>query len=337
MPGAPHEVPLLLFRERPELLLQLLRDAAGVDVPAYARVQIEEAEVAQIVPPSYHADLVVSLHDGGPVMAIVLEVQRATDPGKRARWPSYVADVHAKLGCASYLVVFATTNEVARWAAKPIATFQPGSSFAPIVLGPDQIPVVASVEVAVRSPELAVLSVLAHAAEGGRAQEIALAALAGAALLDDARSALYTDIILNSLGATQRAALEVIIAMNIKDYEFKSAPFVNRIAEMEAQGRAAGLAAGLKEGKAEGKAEGRAEGKAEGQAHALLAVLSAVVSSSPTTFDRESSPLATWRRWIAGYAARSPQRAPKKPSQTSELVRLAESSFRDGRCRGQAY
>jgi hypothetical protein len=263
MPGAPHEVPLLLFRERPELLLELLRDGGGVEVPPYARVQIEEAEVAQILPPSYHADLVLSLHDGGPVMAIVLEVQRAIDPRKRARWPSYVADVHAKLGCASYLVVFATTGEVARWAAKPIATFQPGSSFAPIVLGPDQIPVVASLEAASRSPELAVLSVLAHGAEGDRAREVALVALAAAALLDDERSALYTDIILNSLGATLRAALEVIVAMNIKDYEFKSAPFVNHIA--------AEKAASLMEGKAEGKAEGRAEG----EARALLAVLAA--------------------------------------------------------------
>jgi hypothetical protein len=262
MPGVPHEVPLPLFRERPELLLDLLHGALGVDVPAYERVQIEEAEVAQILPPSYHADLVFSLHRGAPVMAIVLEVQRSVDPRKHARWPTYVADVHARVGCATYLVVFATSHEVARWAAKPIATFQPGSCFAPIVLGPGAIPVVTSADAAERAPELAVLSVLTHAAGD---DEVARAAVHGIGRLDDDRRTLYINIILSCVAPALRQALED--AMNFKDYEFKSPFFVNKIAQARAEAKA--------QAKAEATAEVAAEAEAKGEAQALLAVLAA--------------------------------------------------------------
>ena len=78
------------------------------------------------------------------VMGIVVEVQLARDPRKRFMWPVYAAALHAKLECATCLVVVAADEEVARWAAEPIGTLQVGSPFAPIVLGPARIPVVTS-------------------------------------------------------------------------------------------------------------------------------------------------------------------------------------------------
>jgi hypothetical protein len=110
-------------------------------------------------------------------------------------------------------------EEVARWAAEPIATLQAGSPFAPIVLGPSRIPVVTSSTAASQFPELAVLSALAHGRELGAA-DIARAALGAAARLDDERRTLYTDLILHALSLAGRTVLE--IEMDITDYEFKS-------------------------------------------------------------------------------------------------------------------
>lgn len=82
---------------------------------------------------------------------------------KRFVWPLYLGALHARLSCLACLVVVTADAEVARWAAKPITTFQPGAPFTPIVVGPDRIPIVTSPEEAERLPALAVLSALAHA------------------------------------------------------------------------------------------------------------------------------------------------------------------------------
>ena len=77
-------------------------------------------------------------------------MQRSVEARKRFVWPLYVAALHAKLECPVWLVVVTHDQRVARWASEPIATFQPGSSFVPIVVGPDRIPRVGSEEEAKR-------------------------------------------------------------------------------------------------------------------------------------------------------------------------------------------
>ena len=108
---------------------------------------------------------------------------------KRFVWPLYLGALHARLSCLACLVVVTADAEVARWAAKPITTFQPGAPFTPIVVGPDRIPIVTSPEEAERLPELAVLSALAHGSEA-RAVEIGRVALGAAGRLDEERRAL---------------------------------------------------------------------------------------------------------------------------------------------------
>jgi hypothetical protein len=240
MPTIAHEAPILLFRENPELVAELLRDAAGVAIPPHDGLRVEDSNFAQVAPSEHRADLVLTLVAGGkPVMGIVLEVQLDVVARKRFVWPLYLAALHARVSCVTCLVVVTPDPEVARWAAKPVMTFQPGSPFTPIVVGPDRIPEVTSLEVAKRAPELAVLSALAHGAEG-RAVEIGRAALGAAGRLDEERRALYTDLILYAVNREARAVLE--IEMNLTDYEFKSEFFQRKIAE-EGQKRAVKLAA----------------------------------------------------------------------------------------------
>ena len=108
---------------------------------------------------------------------------------------------------------------MARWCAQPIDLGRGRCLLHPWVLGPADIPVITDLETARLAPELAVLSVAAHAHEPG-AEHIALAALAAARTLDSDRSILYPDFVFALLGAVARSALEKLMA--IPNYEFQS-------------------------------------------------------------------------------------------------------------------
>jgi hypothetical protein len=68
MPSLSHEALLLLFRNRPELAPELLRDALHVTLPPYSNVRLESADLTDVSPAEYRADLVVLLVDATPVL-----------------------------------------------------------------------------------------------------------------------------------------------------------------------------------------------------------------------------------------------------------------------------
>ena len=127
--------------------------------------------------------------------------------------------------------------------------------------------VVTDPEEVARSPELGVLSVMAH---GGTEQGVSIASALLPAFrdLDLDRAVLYYDLVYNSLNETARRSLEAMM----KGYEYQS-DFARKYV---AQGRAEGLA--------EGRVEGRAEGRAEEAARALLTVLRARGITVPEAF-----------------------------------------------------
>jgi hypothetical protein len=263
MPSLTHDALLQLFRNRPTLAPELLRDVLHTPVPAFDHVRVGDATLTEIVPTEYRADLVLLLEgaDGGaPAAALVVEAQLGRDADKRWSWPVYLASLRARLRCDVALLVVTSDSAIAGWAATPIDTGHPGWVLVPLVLGPQAVPVVREVSAAERSPELAVLSVMLHG-HGEDALDVAEAALAAARDLDDERSRLYADLVLASVDEAARAILEALMASG--NYEYQS-DFARRYV---AQGKA--------EGKAEGIAEGKAEGRAEGGAHAIFAVLAA--------------------------------------------------------------
>jgi hypothetical protein len=236
----------MLFRNRPELAPELLRDALSVELPAYTEVRVESAELSQIVPTEYHADLVVLLINGRPVLAIVLEVQLGTDERKRFTWPVYVAALRARLECPACVLVVTPYRNVARWAAEPIVMGL-GSTLRPLVVGPDGVPMVSDPAVAAREPELAVLSAMAHGEEEPTAAaQIAFAGLAASLGLEDERALLYSDLIRNSLSDAAHKALEALMATP-QGYEYQS--------EFARKHDAIGQAKGVILGQAKARAE----------------------------------------------------------------------------------
>jgi hypothetical protein len=189
-----------------------------VELPAYSEARVESAELTDVNPAEYRADLVVLLVDGKPVLGIVIEVQLGEDPRKRFTWPVYVAGLRARLKCPACVLVVTPTEAMARWCRKPI-DMGPGNTFLPLVIGPSSVPVVDDAAVAERDPELAILSVMAHGHEA-RAEVLGRAALLGMLRLSDERQVLYSDLVFAALSEAARAALEDLMASG--NYEFQS-------------------------------------------------------------------------------------------------------------------
>jgi hypothetical protein len=276
MPTLWHEVMVQLLRDEPRLAVAL----AGrlVPMPRSGRARLEPADFAQPVAPAMQADAAVRLVDrhGRPRMGLVVEVQLAIDRRKWRSWPLYVASLHARLGCAAYLLVLAPDRHVAGWARRPITTFQPNAPFVPLVLGPDEIPRVVDVAAARQSPQLALLSALVHAHDAG-SLDVALAGMAAADALrriDAERAAFYHEVICQKLGARLLAELER--AMQVKGFEFKSA-FARKH-----------------------RAEGRVEGRVEGRGDVLLKQLELRFGPpSPEVVARvRQADTATLDRWV---------------------------------------
>jgi hypothetical protein len=239
-----HEILVDLFKNRPSLAAEILVEVLGLSLPDYTEARIASADLTEIQPAEYRADVVVFLLDGGaPVQVVIVEVQLAADPQKRLSWPAYVTVARAVHGCPAALLVVAPDPAVAGWCAEPIETGVPGFVLRPPVLRRTAVPVVTDLEEAARSPELGVLSAMSHG-ETGQGATIAAAVLPALRGLDDDRIRLYHDLVYNSLNKAARRALE---AMMIKGYEYQS-DFAKKYV---AQGRAEGLTQGLTKGRAE--------------------------------------------------------------------------------------
>ena len=240
VPSFLHEALVMLFRHRATLAAEVIASALDVELPQYTDARIEEADLGQIAPAAYHADLVVLLTDGEPVYGIVVEVQLRADENKRYSWPLYAAALRARLRCPTSVLVVAPDSSTARWAAAPLAMGHPGSSFAALVLRPGAVPRVIDPDTAAAAPELAVLSALAHAnARGGI--EVVVAALSAAAGLDERRAALYADLVMASLSDAVTQELNAMVQSGEYQYQSKFAK------EHIAKGRAEGIAAGKAE------------------------------------------------------------------------------------------
>lgn len=226
---------------------ELIRDALGVKIPSFKEAQIFSADLTEVDPTEYRADLVVQLCDENPVYAVIVEVQLQEKERKRFVWPYYAASLRARLECPVGLLVVTTDDAVARWAAKPVETggIYP---YAPYVLGPSGVPAITSETEARAHPELAVLSAIAHGkdADHERAARIAMIAHAATLHLDFDLSRLYFDLVSNSLSEAAHRALKT---MDISKYQYQS-EFAKRYV-------AQGVEQGIQQGVTQGEASGR--------------------------------------------------------------------------------
>src|ERR1017187_1033555 len=92
MPSIPHEGPLDLVRQHPELAVELVQGIAGITLPSRVAVSLAPTDMSAVVPVQYLADMVVLITDaatGEPALAVIIEPQLPDSDTKRYSWPGY--------------------------------------------------------------------------------------------------------------------------------------------------------------------------------------------------------------------------------------------------------
>lgn len=219
MPSSKHEAICEMFRSRPALAAEIVGRSLGVSLPRYREARIRSENVTDDRLAELRADAVIEYWEKKRNFALIVEVQGDEDKDKLYSWPFYLMGLRYRLRCPVKLLVVCPVPAVARWASRPIDLDHPGMMLTPIVLGPDQIPQVIEPDDAARTPELAVLSAMAHGGRPDGAKTLESLVDAYGALDPDHR-ALYHDVVSAMLPQAARHHLETL--MKLKNYEYQS-------------------------------------------------------------------------------------------------------------------
>lgn len=250
-----HEGFVELFRSRPELAPDFLREVFGLPMPDSCQTRAEPCDFTDMGPKEFRGDAAFSVTDetGTALAGIAVEVQLAQDSTRKWSWPVYLVTLRARLKCPVFLLVVTPDAGVAKWARQPIELGHPGLTLRPLVLGPELVPAVTDSAEAVAMPERAVMSAVAHA-DGPQAHEVLSALVAVLQKNDDQQTKMYYDFVRAALSESALHHLEELMTTG---YDYQS-DFARKY---------------VAEGRAEGEAMGRAEGEAAGVARMVLEVL----------------------------------------------------------------
>jgi hypothetical protein len=241
MPSNEHEIPLQLVDDKLELLPELIRRTLALQLPPYKELRREKSELGELSPTDRRADLVLTLRDGNIVKAgIILEVQLKPDNRKKYNGPAYAASLHAELNLARfdpktneeagdpipvYLVILTFSEATASWAQDPIKTLMPNAPLRFLVIGPSLIPRIEKSDEAKKSPELALLSAMAHARRPKDISVVAATYEAISSLADPERVNIYLDYLAAVLSDGLKTHLEKLMNIDPNTFEFRSTTF----------------------------------------------------------------------------------------------------------------
>ncbi|MFC4006165.1 hypothetical protein ACFOY2_02955 [Nonomuraea purpurea] len=238
-----------MFTDQPRLVVEILRDLMGVELPNTPLIQIEERTFNTRTSDDIESDLVFSLGPPqSPAHAVIVEIQqdKSKDPRQLAR---YAAALWLMLRCDVTVLVVCPDQATATHYAKPIDSGLTGYRLQAQVLGPADIPAITDPQEAAGDLGLAVMSVMVHGLDR-KVIETFHAALQGVPAEEAAK---YYELAYSASAPAARLLLEEIMASTTW---LVHSPFAR-----EHFGR--------------GREEGRAEGAAAGAARMLLRMLAA--------------------------------------------------------------
>lgn len=170
----PHEVPIRLFQNRPELAAELLTKTIGEALPDYIRAESESEALTDCDPIELNCDNVSVFRDrfGKAAFAIITEIQRSEDDRKHYSWPMYLTILRKRLQCPVRLLVICTDTATADWAQKPIHIGPRDSILLPDVIGPSQLLKIDEAQLPHKAAEMLILTA-AMSGKGPRTESIA--------------------------------------------------------------------------------------------------------------------------------------------------------------------
>src|SRR6266567_3083368 len=138
MPSLPHEGPLELVRQHPEIAVKFVQGATDITLPDRVAVSLAPTDMSAVVPVQYLADIVVLIADAAtrrPVLAVIIEPQLRDSATKSYSWPVYVTTARRVAECpAAVLVVLCPDPAEAARCRRLIQTGHPGFDLAPVVI-----------------------------------------------------------------------------------------------------------------------------------------------------------------------------------------------------------
>ncbi|MFH9981285.1 hypothetical protein ACIP4X_10330 [Streptomyces sp. NPDC088817] len=190
MVSSSHEALHRVFQKDPALLTRAFQHVLRVPFPEPRDFAVLNADLTEIEPVERRVDTLMRVETDAGAYLLVVEAQGKKDESKRSSWPYYLAYLYAKYCCEPVLIVITQSSSTARWAARPIRLGVPGwhsLTVRPLVLSPENVPLIVDEKEAERDVPLAVLSAMTHG-RGPQAAAI-LEPLATALRTIDAESA----------------------------------------------------------------------------------------------------------------------------------------------------
>lgn len=176
-----------------------------VPFPEPCGFTVLNTDLTEIEPVERRVDSLVRVNTEEGDYLLVLESQGKKDERKRGSWPYYLSYLYEEYRCEPVLIVMTQSSSTARWAAQPIRFGLPGWSslvVRPMVLGPDNVPVITDEKDAAQDVSLAVLSAITHG-KGPRAAAILGPLAAALETIDPASAALLVQLVTSGLVDSQ--------------------------------------------------------------------------------------------------------------------------------------
>jgi hypothetical protein len=280
VPSQTHEAIVGILREKPTLVATLVADVGPPSLKDYDAIITDSGDLGTAIAPELKADGVLRVErNGKTVLAIVLEVQLHIDPEKNYAWPSYLVGARSRHRCETMLVVVTASDNVAKWARKPLVIGSSAGFLQAVVVASAQMPAIIDAQKADENPELAVLCAITHGHDKDIDQAILIArtAIEAALRLTDHRAQVYYDLIWAALSDEIKEALKMIP----QNYQYQHE--------------------GLRRAKIEGVAEGEAKGEAKGVAESLVDVLrlrGLLLTAAEREQIHATKDVAQLRRWL---------------------------------------
>ncbi|MFD8721135.1 hypothetical protein ACFV2H_24905 [Streptomyces sp. NPDC059629] len=165
MVGSTHEALHRIFQKDPGLLTHALQRVLGVSFPETHEIAAMNVDLTEIEPVERRVDTLLRAKTDEGTYLLVVESQGKADDRKRGSWPYYLSYLYEKYRCEPVLIVITQSSATAQWASRPIQLGLRGwesLTVRPLVLGPDNVPVIADEREAERDVPLAVLSAMTH-------------------------------------------------------------------------------------------------------------------------------------------------------------------------------
>ncbi|WP_156727644.1 hypothetical protein [Streptomyces apocyni] len=161
-----HEGSHRIFQERPEILAPVFA-TLNIPFPGKATVDALTPDVTETRPLERRIDtlLLVGPSDGNDFL-LAVEAQGRRDTKKELSWAYYVAYLQSKYTLPVLLLVVCQNRATAKWATGPFSCGTQDWTTQrtyPLVVGPDNLPVITDERTARAKPALAAIAALAHA------------------------------------------------------------------------------------------------------------------------------------------------------------------------------